>query len=117
MSPSKSLINAIVAVVTLLLSAILAFRVNEISGTGPALLVFISAAWLFYRLSSGERIWRTTGMLIDPAKAAILLFFASIVYFAFQGFRTTELLLVAVGFFLVGGAVGIIFFSYWNIGG
>jgi len=116
MSPSKSLIDAIVTVITIVLAAVIALRVEEISGTGPALLAFISAAWLFYNLSSGERIWNTTGMLIHPIKAAILFFFVSIVYFALQGYGTTELLLSGFGFFLVGGAVGIIFFSYWNIG-
>lgn len=117
MSPSKSLINAIVIVLTVVLSAVLALRVEEISGSGPALLAFVSATWLFYNLSSGERIWDTIGMLIHPIKAAILFFFTSTVYFALQGYGTTELLLTGFGFFLVGGAIGILFFSYWDIGG
>jgi isoprenylcysteine carboxyl methyltransferase (ICMT) family protein YpbQ len=88
----------------------LAYRVNQLTGLKTAFMVFISASYLFYNIASIERIWNTSAMLVNPAKSAILITCIGVVYYGLQ------LLLTGLAFFLIGGAVGALVFSYWEIG-
>ena len=117
MSAADSPVNLAAPVLAALLALYIALTVREISGLTPAIITFILSSWLFYRLTSIEKIWNTLAMLIDPAKAAILVSVTAVVYFAVNGFQTTELILTGAGFVFIGAALGMLIYSYSNIGG
>ncbi len=94
----------------------LAYRVNQLTGLKTAFIVFICASYLFYNLASIERIWNTSAMLVNPAKSAILITCIGVVYYGLQGVTFQQLLVTGLAFFLIGGAVGALVFSYWEIG-
>ena len=100
-----------------LLAIYIAYRVNQISGLKTAVLVFLAASYLFYSLSSKERLWYAAGKLIHPGKSAILISCTGITYYGLKGLGFDQLLLTGLAFFLIGGAVGTLLYSYWEIGG
>lgn len=95
----------------------IAYRVTQVSGLKTGFLVFLAASYLAYSLSSKQRLWNTAGKLIHPAKAAIIVSCFGITYYGLKGIGFQQLLLTAVAFFLIGGALGALFYSYWEIGG
>lgn len=95
----------------------IAYRVNQLTGLKTAFLVFICASYLFYRLSSVERLWKTSSSLLNPARAAMLISCIGVVYYGVKGVFFDQLILTGLAFFLIGGAVGSLLFTYWEIGG
>ena len=94
----------------------LAYRVNQLSGLKTAILVFVCASYLFYRISSVERIWNTSSTLLNPARAAILISCSGIIYYGVKGVAFNQLLLIGLAFFIIGGAIGAFLTTYWEIG-
>lgn len=95
----------------------IAYRVNQVSGLKTGFLVLMAASYLAYSLSSKQRLWNTAGKLIHPAKAAILVSCIGLIYYGLKGMAFQQLILTAFAFFLIGGAVGALLYSYWEIGG
>lgn len=95
----------------------LAYRVNQISGIKSGLLVLLCGSYIVYNIGSIEKLWNTASMLLNPAKSAILISCIGVVYYGVQGVSFQQLLMTGLAFFLIGGAVGALLFSYWEIGG
>jgi len=94
----------------------LAYRVNQLTGLKTAIIVFLCASYIFYRISSVEKIWNTSSSLLNPARAAILISCVGTVYYGIKGVAFDQLVLTGLAFFLIGGAVGSLLFTYWEIG-
>lgn len=94
----------------------IASRVNEVTGLSTAVLTFIAGSWLFYNLSSYERIWKTVGKLKHPAEAFLLYTSAGTVFFALQSYPIIRLVMAGLASGLVGSALAIFLQTYWNIG-
>ena len=117
MSAADSPVNLAASIVAALLALYISLGVREISGLTPAIITLVASSWLFYKFTSIEKIWNTLAMLIDPAKAAIPVSVTALIYFAVNGFQTTELLLTGAGFVFIGAALSMLIYSYWSIGG
>ncbi len=94
-----------------------AYQVYPSAGAVPALVVMFTVAWLLYRLSSGKRAWNTAAMMTNPVMTAIMFFLVGFSYFTFRAESMQESLVLAAGAGLLGGALGMLLFKYWNIGG
>jgi hypothetical protein len=115
MSPAKPTLELALTAIGEIFAAYLGFQVLQATGPATALLVWVSAAWLAYKVTSLERLWHTFGMLLDPMKAVILATAAAFVYFGFQGFALPKLLLTGFAFTLIGASISLVAEGYWNI--
>jgi len=117
MSKEKKLVEFGINILLEAFAVYLAYRVNQLTGLKTAFLVLVCASYLFYRLSSVEKFWETSSGLLNPGKAAILISCTGIVYYGVKGMAFSQLVLTGLAFFLIGGAVGSLLFTYWEIGG
>ncbi|WP_414838225.1 hypothetical protein ACK3SF_02385 [Candidatus Nanosalina sp. VS9-1] len=117
MKLSKTLAEEIIWLAAEVVAFYIATRVNQLTGLSTALMTFIAGSWLFYNLSSYERIWNSIAMLQDPAKAFLLYSSAATVFFALKSYPFQKLVIVALAAGFIGSALGIFFQTYWNIGG
>ena len=117
MKLSKTMAEEMIWLAGEVLAFYIASRVNEVTGLSTALLTFLAGSWLFYNLSSYERIWNTISMLKDPARSFLLYTSAGTVFFAIQSYPLVQLVMAGLASGLVGAALGILFQAYWNIGG
>lgn len=114
---SKLTLQVIAEILGELLAIYVAIRIGELSGIASGLLVFVTASWLFYKLTSYERLWSLMGMLKDPAMAFPLYFSAATIYFGLEGYPLLNIFLASIGIGLVGSALALLLDGYWEIGG
>lgn len=117
MKLSKTLAEELIWLAAEVIAFYIATRVNQLTGLSTAVMTFIAGSWLFYNLSSYERIWKSIAMLQNPAKSFPLYASAGTLFFALKAYPFPKLVLVAMASGLVGSALAIFFQTYWNIGG
>ena len=117
MKLSKTLAEEVLWLAGEVLAFYIASRVNEVTGLSTAVLTFLAGSWLFYNLSSYERIWKTVGKLKNPAEAFLLYTSAGTVFFALQSYPLVQLVMAGLASGFVGSALGVLLDTYWNIGG
>ncbi|EGQ43213.1 MAG: hypothetical protein J07AB43_12030 [Candidatus Nanosalina sp. J07AB43] len=91
------------------------YLADQAKGIFTGVLVFSSSFYILSRLSSKQKFFDTLGMLVHPAKSAILILLLGVTYLGVQGYSLLQILLGSLGFFVFGGAAGCFVYSYWNI--
>lgn len=89
------------------------FRRTEIFS---AIVVLFTVAWIIYRFSAPDRAWNTMGKLINPFIATIISFLAGFSYSAVKGNPAMVSLQLGLAAALLGAALSMLGYKYWNIG-
>lgn len=117
MKLSKTLAEEMIWLAGEVVAFYMASQVNQLTGLSTAVLTFFAGSWIFYNISSYERLWNTVSMLKDPARAFLLYASAGTVFFALQSYPLVQLVMAGLASGFVGAALGIFFQAYWSIGG
>lgn len=86
------------------------------SGLLSGIIVLLAVMWLLYRLSSGERTWKTFGLLINPPTAALLFFLVSFTFTSLQSNSFNYSMVFGISAALIGLVSGMFLHKYWTIG-
>lgn len=93
-----------------------AYHTYEAIGLASALLILFAVSWLLFRVTGLQRIWSTLGYLKNPAIAGMVFFLLGFYYITRQGWNFPQASLYATGVGVLGAALGMFFYKYWNIG-
>jgi len=81
-----------------------------------AVFAVFAATWIMYRFTSYEKIWNFLGYFLNPTMTAYILLLIGTTYFIYQGHFLDISLNYGLGTALIGAAIGMLIYKYWNIG-
>jgi len=99
------------------ISAITGLYINTKTGTTQALLTVPMTAWLLFQFRTPQKIWTSLGNLRNPVLFAINGFTASFIYYSIKATPLSATITISFGIFLITGALSLIIYNIWNIGG
>ncbi|MFT4892821.1 MAG: hypothetical protein ACI8Z7_000609 [Candidatus Nanohaloarchaea archaeon] len=97
-------------------SGAVAFRVYETAGVLSALTVLIFCGWILFNLRSKIGVWNSLGTLLNPFVSFFNIYLIAFTYFALTGMQFYPSLYRALGWALLGTALSMLIFKYWNMG-
>jgi hypothetical protein len=93
-----------------------AFRVYETAGILSALTVTVFCGWVLFNLKSKLGVWNSIGTLLNPFISFFNIYLIAFTYFALTGMQFYPSLYRALGWALLGTALSMLLYKYWNIG-
>lgn len=99
-----------------IVSGAAAYFAYERSTFLSAILVLVSVSWILYNFRSKMSVWNSLSTLKNPVLAPLTFFMLGFIYSSFEGFSFTNSLVFSLGTGVLGGALGMLFYKYWNIG-
>ncbi|MFB6191230.1 MAG: hypothetical protein ABEJ64_02285 [Candidatus Nanohaloarchaea archaeon] len=87
------------------------------SSAGAAAVVVFTVALILFLFTTGKkRAWDSFKLLTNPFWATVFAFLAGFSYASLKGRAFSDSLVFALGAGLLGGALGMFLYKYWNIG-
>jgi len=102
-------------VITFLAAALGYFAYQRTDGLSAVFVIF-TATWILYRFTSYEKIWGFLGYFLNPTMAAYVALLVGTTYFIYRGHFIDISLNYGLGTALIGAAIGMLVYKYWNIG-
>lgn len=93
------------------------YGIYERSELMTAIVGVFTVSWLLYRFTGKKMAWDTISELKNPFMMAIIAALAGITYYAAKGNFFPESLGFGLGVAMIGAAVSMLLYKYWNIGG
>jgi uncharacterized membrane protein YczE len=86
------------------------------SGLTAGLITTFMAGWILFQFRSVKNTWENLGNFQNPILFGINCFFAAFIYSSWRQVPTGKALQLSAGVFLLGGALSLLIYKYWNIG-
>ncbi|QKQ98178.1 hypothetical protein GKQ38_01425 [Candidatus Nanohaloarchaea archaeon] len=99
------------------LAATTGYFAYQRTSAASAVFVIFATAWILYRFTSYEKIWDFLGYFIKPPMLAFIALLIGTTYFIFEGHLLNISLKYGLGIALLGAALAMWLYKYWNIGG
>ncbi|MFB6182819.1 MAG: hypothetical protein ABEI78_02015 [Candidatus Nanohaloarchaea archaeon] len=90
-----------------------AYQRSEIAGV---LILIGAVSWILYQVSSIEGVWNLFSMMIDPFRMLFISAIIAISYFTWIGQPFKESIIFGVGIALLGSAIAMWLYKYWDMG-
>ena len=98
------------------LAAALGYFAYQKTNALSAVFVIFAASWILYRFTSYEKTWNFFGYFLNPTITAYMALLLGATYFIYRGHFLDISLNYGLGTALIGAAVGMLIYKYWNIG-
>lgn len=92
-----------------------AFRVYETSGILSAATVIVFFGWVLFNLKSPVGVWNSISTLLNPFLSFFNIYLISFTYLSLQGYQFTHAAFKSLGLALLGTALSMLLYKYWNI--
>ncbi|PSG99033.1 MAG: hypothetical protein BRC29_02795 [Nanohaloarchaea archaeon SW_7_43_1] len=96
-------------------AGIAAFQVYETAGILSAVTVLIFCTWVLFKLRSPLGVWNSVSTLLNPFISFFNIYLISFTYLSLQGHRFAYSAYRSLGFALLGTALSMLIYKYWNI--
>jgi fructose-specific phosphotransferase system IIC component len=103
---------------TVLISAISAgigYLIYTRAGLTAGIVSTFMASWILFQFRSVQNAWENLGNFQNPVLFSINSFFAAYIYLSWN--QTPQKFYLSFAAFLLGGALSLLIYKYWNIGG
>jgi len=107
----------LIAITIAAISATVGFLINQKTGTTQAILTIPMTAWILFQFRTPEKIWTSLGNFQNPVLFAINGFTASFIYHSWKATPLSATINISLGIFLITGALSLLIYNFWNIGG
>lgn len=98
------------------LAAALGYFAYQRTDALSAVFVIFAATWILYRFTSYEKVWDFFEYFLNPTITAYIALLLGTTYFIYRGHFLDISLNYGLGTALIGAAIGMLIYKYWNIG-